>query len=147
MRFRPDEVTNYVEEGVQFGFNVQPLEIIEDEGQAVAVRVIETRLGEADASGRQKPVPIEGSERGVQADAVIVAYGFRASPAKWFEDFNITTNQWGLVEANEHDRYAFQTSNPKIFAGGDMVRGADLVVTAVADGRKAADGIVSLLCK
>jgi len=139
------EVSNAVEEGVQFGFNVQPLEIIEENGKAVAVRVIETRLGEADESGRQRPEPIEGSERDVKADAVIVAYGFRASPASWFEDFDISTNQWGLVEANESDQFAFQTSNPKIFAAGDMVRGADLVVTAVADARKAADGIVSYL--
>lgn len=139
------EVSNALEEGVQFGFNVQPLEIIEEHGKVTAVRVIETRLGEADESGRQRPEPIAGSERDVKADAVIVAYGFRASPAAWFEDFHIDTNQWGLVDANENDEYAFQTSNPKVFAGGDMVRGADLVVTAVADARKAADGIVNYL--
>jgi glutamate synthase (NADPH) small chain len=130
---------------VQFGFNVQPLEVVEQDGKAVAVRVIETRLGEPDESGRQRPEPIEGSERDVKADAVIVAYGFRASPANWFDDFDIKTNQWGLVEATEQDQFAFQTSNPKIFAAGDMVRGADLVVTAVADARKAADGITRYL--
>ena len=139
------EVKNAMEEGVQFGFNVQPLEVVEQGGKAVAVRVIETRLGEADESGRQRPEPIEGSERDVKADAVIVAYGFRASPANWFEDFDINTNEWGLVEAAEQSQFAFQTSNPKIFAAGDMVRGADLVVTAVADARKAADGIARFL--
>lgn len=139
------EVSNAVEEGVQFGFNLQPLEIVEENSKVAAVRVIETRLGEADESGRQRPEPIAGSERDVQADAVIVAYGFRASPAAWFEDFHINTNQWGLVEANDNDDYAFQTSNPKVFAGGDMVRGADLVVTAVADARKAAGGIINYL--
>ena len=74
-----------------------------------------------------------------------MAYGFRASPENWFEEFNIRTNQWGLVEACENDEFAFQTSNPNVFAAGDMVRGADLVVTAVADARKAALGIVGYL--
>ena len=135
-------MTNAIEEGVQFRFNMQPLKVIENEGKASAVRVIETRLGVADESGRRRPEPIEGSERDVEADAVIVAYGFRASPENWFEDFGIKTNEWGLVEASGDDEFSFQTSNPKVFAAGDMVRGADLVVTAIADARKAADGIV-----
>jgi len=139
------EVDNAVEEGVQFRFNVQPLEIIQHQGRAAAVRVVETRLGLPDESGRQRPEPIEGSETSIKADAVIVAYGFRASPENWFEEFNIQTNQWGLVEACDTGRFAFQTSNPKVFAAGDMVRGADLVVTAVADARKAALGIFNYL--
>lgn len=136
------EVDNAIEEGVQFRFNVQPLEIVETKGKTSAVRVVETRLGLADESGRRRPEPIEGSERDIEADAVIVAYGFRASPENWFEDFGIKTNQWGLVEASAEDEFSFQTSNPKVFAAGDMVRGADLVVTAIADARKAADGII-----
>jgi glutamate synthase (NADPH/NADH) small chain len=137
------EVSNAMEEGVQFQFNVQPLEIIAKQGQATAVKVIETSLGLADESGRRSPVHIAGSEREIQADAVIMAYGFRASPENWFDEFSINTNQWGLVEASEQAKFPFQTSNPKVFAAGDMVRGADLVVTAVADARKAADGIVA----
>ncbi len=140
-----NEVGNAIEEGVQFRFNVQPLEIVEDQGKATAVRVVETRLGLADESGRQRPQPVEGSETVIHADAVIVAFGFQASPENWFEQFDIRTNQWGLVEADENDEFAYQTSNPKIFAAGDMVRGADLVVTAVADARKAAIGIVNFL--
>jgi glutamate synthase (NADPH/NADH) small chain len=140
-----NEVGNAIEEGVQFRFNVQPLEIVEDQGKATAVRVVETRLGLPDESGRQRPEPIEGSETLIHADAVIVAYGFQASPENWFEQFDIRTNQWGLVEAGENDEYAYQTSNPKVFAAGDMVRGADLVVTAVADARKAAIGMVNFL--
>ena len=141
------EVENAVEEGVLFRFNVQPLEIIEHQGKASAVRVVETRLGLPDESGRQRPEPIEGSETSIEADAVIVAYGFQASPENWFEEFNIQTNQWGLVEATEAAEFAFQTSNPKVFAAGDMVRGADLVVTAVADARKAALGIFDYLSR
>ncbi|MGA9573499.1 MAG: FAD-dependent oxidoreductase [Lysobacterales bacterium] len=139
------EVTNAIEEGVQFRFNVQALVIIEQQGRASAVKVVQTKLGSPDASGRQRPEPIEGSEVCIDADAVIVAYGFQASPENWFEDFNIRTNKWGLVEAGETDEYTFQTSNPKVFAAGDMVRGADLVVTAIADARKAAEGIIHYL--
>ena len=139
------EVDNAIEEGVSFRFNVQALEIVEQGSRASAVRVVETRLGPADDSGRQRPEPIKGSELAIEADAVILAYGFRASPQQWFEEFDIETNQWGLVEADENDPIAFQTSNPKVFAAGDMVRGADLVVTAVADARKAAKGIVQYL--
>jgi glutamate synthase (NADPH/NADH) small chain len=139
------EVDNAIEEGVQFKFNVQPLEIIEKDGKANGVKVVETRLGLPDDSGRRRPEPIEDSEFIIDADAVIVAFGFQASPENWFEEFNISTNQWGLVEASEDGQNAFQTSNPKVFAAGDMVRGADLVVTAVADARLAAEGIVDFL--
>jgi glutamate synthase (NADPH/NADH) small chain len=140
-----NEVDNAVEEGVQFRFNVQALEVIESQGKATAVNVVETRLGQPDESGRQRPQAVEGSETEIKADAVIVAYGFQASPENWFEKYNIHTNEWGLVEAGENDGFPFQTSNPKIFAAGDMVRGADLVVTAIADARKAAEGIVNYL--
>ena len=139
------EVENAIEEGVQFRFNVQALEIIEDQGSVTAVRMIETRLGLADESGRQRPEPIEGSGLDIEAEAVIVAYGFQASPESWFKKFDIRTNQWGLVKADGAGEFAFQTSNPKVFAAGDMVRGAELVVTAIADARKAALGIVSYL--
>ena len=139
------EVDNAIEEGVQFRFNVQALEIMQKQDAATGVRVVETRLGLPDESGRQRPEAVEGSERCIEADAVIVAYGFQASPESWFEEFNIRTNQWGLVEASESGEHAFQTSNPKIFAAGDMVRGADLVVTAIADARKAAEGIAGYL--
>lgn len=139
------EVDNAIEEGVQFRFNVQALEIIQEQGKASAVKVVETRLGLPDESGRQRPEAIAGSETDIEADAVIVAYGFQASPENWFEHFGIQTNDWGLVNAQDSDKCAFQTSNPKVFAAGDMVRGADLVVTAVADARKAAKGIVDFL--
>ena len=141
------EVTNSIEEGVKFQFNVQPLEIVENQGKASAITLIKTRLGLPDESGRQRPERIEDSEYSIDADAVIIAFGFRASPENWFEDFAIKTNQWGLVEASQDDEFAFQTSNPKIFAAGDMVRGADLVVTAVADAREAALGIFNYLTK
>ncbi len=139
------EVNNAIEEGVQFHFNVQPLEIAGEDGRATGVRIVDTRLGQPDESGRRRPEAVPGSERVFEADAVVIAFGFNASPAPWFEGHGIEVNDWGLVTASENDRYPFQTSNPKVFAAGDMVRGADLVVTAIADARKAAKGIVSLL--
>ena len=79
------------------------------------------------------------------ADAVLVAFGFQPSPAPWFADFGIKLDSRGRVLAPENGQYTFQTSNPKIFSGGDMVRGADLVVTAIWEGRQAGNGILDYL--
>ena len=76
---------------------------------------------------------------------VIVAFGFRASPASWFSEFNINTKNNGLVIAEEEQEFKFQTSNEKIFSGGDMVRGSDLVVTAIWEGREAGKSIIKYL--
>ena len=135
------EVQNAKEEGVEFEFNIQPIDIIGDE-KVQGVKIVRTQLGEPDQNGRRVPIPIPGSEMIYDADAVIVAFGFRASPAKWFEDFNISTQKNGLVVAEEHQEFKFQTSNKKIFSGGDMVRGSDLVVTAIWEGREAAKSII-----
>ena len=131
------EVTNAKEEGVEFEFNIQPIEIIGKE-KVEGIKVVRTELGDADQNGRRVPIPIPGSELIIEADAVIIAFGFRASPSDWFKDFNINTQNNGLVLAAEEQKYKFQTSNNKIFSGGDMVRGSDLVVTAIWEGREAA---------
>jgi glutamate synthase (NADPH/NADH) small chain len=82
-----------------------------------------------------------------EADAVVIAFGFNASPAPWFAEQGIEIDDWGLVKASENSEFPFQTSHPRVFAAGDMVRGADLVVTAIADARKAGEGIVRLLAR
>ncbi len=138
------EVANSKEEGVEFLFNRQPLEIVGD-GKVEGVRVIETQLGTADADGRRRPEPVPGTEDVLPADAVIIAFGFRPDPPKWFDEFAIETLPSGRVRVATHGSFPYQTTNPKIFAGGDMVRGSDLVVTAVHEGREAAKGIVSYL--
>ena len=135
------EVQNAKEEGVQFEFNIQPIEIL-GKDKVEGVRIVRTQLGEPDQNGRRVPIPISGSESVYEADAVIVAFGFRASPANWFDDFNIDTHKNGLVVAEEHQEFQFQTTNEKIFSGGDMVRGSDLVVTAIWEGREAAKSII-----
>ncbi len=139
------EVANAKEEGVQFLFNRQPIEVVGENGKVTGVKVVETKLGEADNNGRRRPEPIPGSEEILPADAVIVAFGFRPSPADWFEPKNVTTDDSGRVQAVEEQEFPFQTSNEKIFAGGDMVRGSDLVVTAIWEGREAAKGILDYL--
>ena len=135
------EVQNAKEEGVQFEFNIQPIDII-GKDKVEGVKIVKTQLGEPDQNGRRVPIPIPGSETIYEADAVIVAFGFRASPADWFDDFNVNTHKNGLVVAEEHQEFQFQTSNKKIFSGGDMVRGSDLVVTAIWEGREAAKSII-----
>ena len=135
------EVKNAKEEGVQFEFNIQPIDIVGDD-KVKGVKIVKTQLGEPDQNGRRVPLPIPGSETIYDADAVIIAFGFRASPSDWFDDFSIDTHKNGLVVAEEHQEYQFQTSNKKIFSGGDMVRGSDLVVTAIWEGREAAKSII-----
>ncbi len=136
------EVANAREEGVKFLFNRQPVEVIGDAASgARGVRLVETRLGEPDAKGRRRPEIIPGSEQILDADTVIVAFGFDPSPAPWFAEHGISTDAHGRISTNEQ----FQTSNPRIFAGGDMRRGSDLVVTAVDEGRRAAEGILNQL--
>jgi glutamate synthase (NADPH/NADH) small chain len=109
------------------------------------VKLIETRLGNPGKDGRSRPEPIAGTEHIVAADAVVIAFGFRPNPPTWFSDANIDIADNGRVRVDQTTRLPFQTTNPKVFAGGDMVRGSDLVVTAVFEGREAAQGIVSYL--
>ena len=135
------EVKNAKEEGVIFDFNIQPVDILGD-NKVEGVKTVNTELGEADLNGRKVPIPVPGSEKIYDADVVIIAFGFRASPAPWFQNFNIETKKNGLVIAKESQDFKFQTSNKKIFSGGDMVRGSDLVVTAIWEGREAGKSIV-----
>jgi glutamate synthase (NADPH/NADH) small chain len=138
------EVINAKEEGVEFEFNIQPIEIIGSDS-VQGIKTIQTKLGEPDQNGRRVPVPIKGSEKIYPADEVVIAFGFRANPADWFKDFKIQTDKSGLVLAPEKQELKFQTSNTKIFSGGDMVRGSDLVVTAIWEGREAAKSIIQFV--
>jgi glutamate synthase (NADPH/NADH) small chain len=138
------EVKNAKEEGVQFLFNRQPVAIVGD-SNVEGIKMVRTRMGEPDDNGRRRPEVIAGSEEVLAADAVLLAFGFSASPPDWLADIGVDTNDWGAVIAPEQQAFGFQTSNPKVFAGGDMVRGSDLVVTAIWEGRQAAEGILNFL--
>ncbi|MGK2946260.1 MAG: glutamate synthase small subunit [Candidatus Malihini olakiniferum] len=140
------EVKNAREEGVEFLFNLQPFKIeVNDAGKAYGVRMVRTELSTPDATGRRRPEIIEGFEHVLEADAIIIAFGFRPHKMEWLAKHNVELDSQGRIVASERNESAFQTSNPKIFAGGDAVRGSDLVVTAIAEGRKAADGIMNYL--
>ena len=138
------EVANAREEGVKFLFNRQPVELVGDVA-VTGVRLVSTRLGAMDDQGRRYPEVIPGSETLLPADAVIIAFGFQPSPADWIDQHNIAKDDSGRVIAPEQGEFPFQTSQPKVFAGGDMVRGSDLVVTAIYEGRKAAEGMLDYL--
>jgi glutamate synthase (NADPH) small chain len=140
------EVKNAKEEGVKFMFNLQPLAIeVDSQGSVSGIKVVKTALGEPDNAGRRRPEPIEGSEHILAADAVIMAFGFQPHAMPWLAPFGVDIDQWGRIKAPQDQTYQFQTSNEKIFAGGDAVRGSDLVVTAIDEGRKAAEGILDFL--
>jgi glutamate synthase (NADPH/NADH) small chain len=138
------EVANAKEEGVQFKFNRQPIEIVGN-GKVEGIKVVTTELGEPDERGRRRPEPIPGSEEVIAADSVIVAFGFQPSPADWFAGAKVEVDERGRVKAPAEQDHKYQTTNAKIFAGGDMVRGSDLVVTAIWEGREAAEGILDYL--
>lgn len=138
------EVKYARDEGVQFLFNRQPLEIVTGADGVCGVRTVETVLI-ADGSDRARPQVIAGSERVLDADVVILAFGFRASPPTWCEEFGIARDATGKLLVGADGRLPLQTTNPKVFAGGDAVRGADLVVRAVLDGREAAKAILRQL--
>lgn len=153
------EVANAREEGVHFLFQRQPLELLsDDEGHVRAVRVAETRLGAPDARGRQRPESVPGSETELVADIVIIAFGFQPDPPAWLTAHGVALHDDGRVKVvpappphhalridPAKPLYPYQTANPRVFAGGDGVRGADLVVTAVQEGRDAAASIVRYL--
>ena len=123
---------------------MQPTEIIGNK-KVESVKFVKTKLQKQDIRGREIPVIIKNSECVIKVDTVIIAFGFRPNPSPWFIENNIKIDEIGRVILNKNSSYQHQTHNPKIFSGGDMVRGSDLVVTAVFEGRNAADGITKFL--
>ncbi len=135
---------NSKEEGVTFLFNRQPIEIVGTD-RVEGVKLVQTRLGPPGPRGRRVPEVVPDTEETIEADAVIIAFGFLPSPPDWFVQQQIALHANGRVRVSAAPQSKFQTTNPKVFAGGDMVRGSDLVVTAVFEGREAATGILHYL--
>jgi glutamate synthase (NADPH/NADH) small chain len=133
------EYLNAVEEGARFMFLTNAVSLSANAaGEVCEARCVRMELGEPDAKGRRKPRPVPGSEFDLPIDVVLIAYGF--DPVPIFAAGNsdkIEVNKWSgvIVDGNQ------MTSVPGVFAGGDLVRGPDLVVRAVRDSRKAAAGI------
>ena len=137
------EVNNAMEEGVNFLYQRQPLRILGERG-VDGVALVETRL-EDTGDGRPRPVNVPGSEHVLDADVVIIAFGFGVDPEHWMERAGIEHRDNGRTIVGGEGRLPYQTAHPRVFAGGDMVRGADLVVRAVLDGREAAQAIARML--
>ncbi|GAB4556499.1 MAG: hypothetical protein Tsb0017_10420 [Geothermobacteraceae bacterium] len=136
------EFHNAAEEGVNFMFTEAPKSIVlDDDGNLVGIDCVRTRLGEPDASGRQRVEEIEGSDHCIQADIVIMALGFDHEPYNFLDALGVERERWGNIRTAPDS----STSHPKIFAGGDCHRGADLAVTAAAEGRRAALTMISKL--
>jgi len=129
------EVSNAIEEGIEFLWLSNPKKFI-GRTKVEAVEVTKMELGEADSSGRKKPISIKNSEYKLEADMVIKALGFDPENIpKLFGSENLSVSKWGTIKI---DLKTMQTNLPGVFAAGDIVRGASLVVWAIRDGRDAA---------
>ena len=138
MPARVEEVDHAEQEGISFDFQVSPLAIEGDANRWVTgLRCVDTELGEPDASGRRAPVPIEGSERVIPCDTIVVAVGTRANPLLTSSSPDLALTTRGYLAADEHG----MTNLPGVFAGGDIVRGSATVILAMGDGKRIAGTI------
>ena len=139
MPARKEEIHHAKEEGVEFVLLTAPLEVIADEHKwTKGLKCQKMQLGEPDASGRRKPMPIAGAVEEIPVDVVINALGTRANPLLTQTAPELKLNKWGNVEA---DGSTGLTSIPGVFAGGDIVRGGATVILAMGDGKRAAAAI------
>jgi glutamate synthase (NADPH/NADH) small chain len=133
---REEERQHAREEGVKFEFLAAPVRFLATpNGRVRAVELVRMELGPPDESGRRRPQPVPGSEFTLEADSVVLAIGYNPDEAVAASAQGLATDKWGLVVI---DRETGQTNRPGIYAGGDNVNGADLVVTALRDARIAA---------
>jgi len=139
MPARIEESKHAEEEGIEFVLLTNPTRILGDEkGWVKGIECLRMELGEPDASGRRKPVPIKGSEYVIDVDTVVVAIGNGANPLIPMTTKGLETNKYGYIVADLKD---CATSKQGIFAGGDIVRGGATVILAMGDGKTAAASI------
>jgi glutamate synthase (NADPH/NADH) small chain len=139
MPARVEEVKHAKEEGIEFMNLHNPLEYYADEnGRVNKMKIQKMELGEPDASGRRRPIPIEGSEFIIDVDTVVVSVGVSPNPLIPASLPDLKTTDWGTIVV---DKETMQSSIPELFAGGDIVRGGATVILAMGDGRKAAAGM------
>ena len=143
MPARREEIKHAWEEGVDFNFLNNPVAYIGDQHEQVRkMRLIRMELGEEDASGRRRPIPIPGSEYEIPVDIVIVAIGNGPNPILQHTTQDLAFNRWGNIIVDESD---LSTSIPGVFAGGDIVTGTATVIQAMGAGRHAAQSINTYL--
>jgi glutamate synthase (NADPH/NADH) small chain len=136
---RAEEVENAEEEGVNFRFLTNPVKFLGDEsGWVKAIECIRMELGEPDASGRRRPVPIEGSEFIMDVDTAVIAIGQTPNPLIQRTTEGLETTKWGTIVVKEETG---ETTKRGVYAGGDVVSGAATVISAMGAGKKAARSI------
>ena len=140
---RMEELEHAKEEGINFMFLTNPVEIISDEnGWVKAMKCIKMELGEPDASGRRSPIPIQGSEFDLEVETVVMSIGTSPNPLISQTTPGLEINRWKCVVANEETG---KTTKDKVFAGGDAVTGAATVILAMGAGKKAAKAIDEMI--
>jgi len=133
---RAEEVHHAKEEGIIFDLLQAPVKIDGDEkGWVKSMEVLKMELGEPDASGRRRPVPVKGSNYSIDVDVVVVAIGTSPNPLLLSTLPELKLSKWGTIEADEETG---QTSMKGVYAGGDIVTGAATVISAMGAGKKAA---------
>jgi glutamate synthase (NADPH/NADH) small chain len=137
MQGRAEERVHAVEEGVKFNYLTTPTRFIADaDGNVSGMELIRMELGPPDNSGRRKPMPKEGSQFTIECDTVVLAIGYWPDTEIGEATPGLETHKFGLIRVETEE--TGRTSRPGVFAAGDNVRGADLVVTAIAAARNAA---------
>lgn len=138
------EVKAAKEEGAQFIFNTAPKHFVADpSGKIIGLKMVQTKGTEVDAKERGELIEVEDSTHLIEADVIILALGFNHQKIDFLNAYGFKTNEFGGVEVNASG----ETSLPGVFAGGDMVRGADLAVNAALDGRESAFQIIRYVKK
>ena len=136
MPARKEEIEHAIEEGIIMECLAGPLEFSGDEnGKLTKVKLQKMELGEPDASGRRRPVPIEGNVFEIETDLAVIAVGTQPNQILLGNEPELKLNKRGYIEINEETG---ETSIPNVFAGGDIVTGAATVILAMGAGRKAA---------
>ncbi len=136
---RAEEVHHAEEEGIIFDFLTNPVEVYgDDQGWVRGMRCIRMKLGEPDASGRRRPLPIEGTEFDMDVDMVVMALGTRPNPLVFTDSGGLERTKWGTVVADEETG---KSTKDRVWAGGDIVTGAATVISAMGAGKRAAADI------
>jgi glutamate synthase (NADPH/NADH) small chain len=136
------EIEETEEEGIVFHFLTNPTRVLGKDGKMTGLECLQMELGEPDESGRRRPLPVEGSEFLIEADMMIQAISQRPDISWMEEDSNLKTTRWQTFEVDSETN---ETSVPGVFAAGDAVTGPATIVEAIADARKAVEGILDYL--
>ena len=145
MPARSEEVRHAVEEGLNLMLQKSPIRILgDDSGRVTSIELIDMELGEPDLSGRRRPVPVGGSEHGLDVDTVIVAIGQKPNPMITSTTPGMETDHHGYIVV---DKETMATTKEGVYAGGDISGFGASVILAMGDGRRAANAIREYLSK